>query len=139
MAKYSGITEHNKAAFDAIVPRTKEAIESGEIPIPAGGTKLYKHEVSVTVSDADTIGSDIYSFVILDVKSTALTMNEIVSLKPICIGGGGSLATIVGVCYPVSQNSSYPYGVCSYNGTPLGQGVSVSDVSFEIADNITEL
>lgn len=43
--KYSGITEHNKAAFDAIVPRVNEAIESGKIAIPAGGTQLYKHSL----------------------------------------------------------------------------------------------
>lgn len=33
--KYSGITEHNKAAFDAIVPRVNEAIKSGEINVPS--------------------------------------------------------------------------------------------------------
>lgn len=33
--KYSGITEHNKAAFDAIVPRVNEGIESGDINVPS--------------------------------------------------------------------------------------------------------
>lgn len=45
MSKYSGIDNINKPAFDAIVPKVKEGIEKGEIPIPAGGTKLYKHTI----------------------------------------------------------------------------------------------
>lgn len=59
MSKYSGITEHNKAAFDAIVPKVKEAINKGEIPIPAGGTKLYLHKIVILgakVIDKDTVG-----------------------------------------------------------------------------------
>ena len=47
--KYSGINEINKAAFDAIVPRTKEAIEQHELPVDA------KYETS----NIEAIGDDI--------------------------------------------------------------------------------
>lgn len=55
--KYPGIDNINKPAFDAIVPKTKEAIESGEIPIPAGGTKLYYHFVSIRLKAGQSVAS----------------------------------------------------------------------------------
>ena len=75
--KYSGITEHNKAAFDAIVPRVNEAIESGEIAIPAGGTQLYKHTVKFS---SPSLTINIYSL-----DSTPLTAKHIGKMAEISL------------------------------------------------------
>lgn len=52
--KYSGITEHNKAAFDAIVPRVNEAITKGLIEIPTGGTQWYSHLIMISCTLTDS-------------------------------------------------------------------------------------
>ena len=118
---------------------SKNQIEEIAKASVSSGTKLYKHEVSVQVSNDDIMGSDTYSFVVLNPKSTSLTMSEIVALKPVCIGEGGTLGAIVGLCYPVTQSESYPYGLCKYDGTSIGSGVLISNVRIDITDIVIPL
>lgn len=130
MDKYSGITEHNKAAFDAIVPKVKEAISKGQIPIPAGGTKLYKHTIILSVNNVSTT-----IYIINTIQSKYTTKGQI------AIGFGSSpyvsVIDVNGNSYIVDGANSKLYKIVN-DAVTLDIDLYASTTKFT-SDNVTTL
>lgn len=113
MDKYSGIDNINKPAFDAIVPRVKEAIESGEIATGGGELIVEDYSSLPTETELGTLKDGVYKlgankkYYVDNLKGSTATnsileMNYYGDRKYITLTGNISIVFIGGVIIQVT-------------------------------------
>ena len=116
-----GLSEEGKTTINESV---KEAIEGGDIPVPAGGTKLYKHSLSI---------NNVECIKVISSKSTSYT-------RPPEFGSEDAISILF------YAHSSWQKAIGSQTSSTnityyflSGSSISSAQFSVNITDTVTEL